>query len=177
MGARWRCWAWALLSVAICLGAFRFSGGNEGSLVPRSPDISPAETIPDAQPATSLPQTAKRRERTTGWEPVPHALLQRFSDPDANVRLRALKQLNGLGVSTAESISILTAFLADADPRIRAYAALRLGSYSMAATDAVPVLKELAFTDPNDLVRSRAKDALVNIRLYDFSPMTTGRDF
>ena len=36
--------------------------------------------------------------------------------------------------------------------------------------DAVPMLKQLAQTETDDLVRARVKDALYNIRMYDYSP-------
>ena len=70
----------------------------------------------------------------------------------------------------SERISLLTACLSDSDPRIRAHAALRLGSFRLAAMDAVPMLKQLAQTETDDLVRARVKDALYNIRMYDYSP-------
>lgn len=175
MGARLQYWASAVAGVAICLAAFRFAPGKEESstLTPAS-NLSRAASTLTAKPAAASPQTPKRLETKGVSAPVPGALLQRFSDPEANVRLRALEKLESLGVCNDQSLAILTAFLSDSDPRIRAYAALRLGSYSMAAIEAVPVLKQLAFTDPNELVRSRAKDALVNIRLYDFSPINVG---
>ena len=99
------------------------------------------------------------------------AILQRLSDPDSNIRLKTLEELDALELPKAESVPLLTTCLSDADSRVRAYAALRLGSLRMLAMDAVPTLKHLARTDTDELVRSRAKDALCNIRLYDYSPM------
>ena len=55
---------------------------------------------------------------------------------------------------------------------IRAEAAFRLGTYRQAALDAAPALKKVAREDEDDLVRSRAKDALFNIRVYDFGPQS-----
>ncbi|MGZ8919374.1 MAG: HEAT repeat domain-containing protein [Limisphaerales bacterium] len=96
-------------------------------------------------------------------------MLQRLSDPDASVRLKTLEELDVLKLPEKDLVPLLTTCLADVDPRVRAFAALRLGSLSIAASDAVPALKHLAKMDSDELVRSRAKDALFNIRFYDFS--------
>lgn len=101
-------------------------------------------------------------------------ILQRLSDPDTGIRLEALEDLRRLGPHANEAVPVLISCLQDLDPQVRAYAATQLGAHRMAAADAVPRLKSLAFNDSDDVVRSRAKDALYNIRLYDFSPDNVG---
>jgi hypothetical protein len=98
-------------------------------------------------------------------------ILQRLSDPDPQVRLKTLEQIEALDLPGSERVPLLIGCLADADSRVRALAATRLGFLSMTASDAVPALKQLVQTDTDELVRSRAKDALYNIRLYDYSNM------
>lgn len=101
-------------------------------------------------------------------------ILQRLSDPDTGIRLEALEDLRRFGPHANEAVPVLISCLQDRDPQVRASAATQLGALRMAAADAVPQLKLLAFNDDDDSVRSRAKDALYNIRLYDFSPDKVG---
>jgi HEAT repeat protein len=110
-----------------------------------------------------------------GIDPAFAKLLQQLSDPEVNVRLSAVETLEGLELPSSERVTLLTACLSDSDPRIRAHAALRLGSLRLAAVDALPVLKQLAQIETDDVVRARVRDALYNIRMYDYSPFM--RDF
>jgi HEAT repeat protein len=98
-------------------------------------------------------------------------LLQQLSDPDAKVRLATLEKLDNSELSNTEQVSLLTGCLLDSDARIRAHAALRLGSFRATAIEAIPALKQLAESESDDLVRARVKDALYNIRMYDYSPL------
>jgi HEAT repeat protein len=123
---------------------------------------SASERTSPAPPVATVPQN--------GFDPAFAKLLQELSDPDVNVRLRAVKALEELHLPNTECVRLLTACLSDSDPRIRAYAALRLGSFRFVAIDAVPTLKQLAQTEPDEVVLSRVKDALYNIRMYDYSP-------
>jgi HEAT repeat protein len=100
------------------------------------------------------------------------AILQGLSDPDAEKRLEAAKRLDLLDLGSGEFVAHLIPCLRDADAKVRAHAAVKLGMMRVAAMDAVPVLKEVAKEDSDENVRSHAKDALYNIRGYDYSPIS-----
>ena len=124
---------------------------------------------------TTSPAPARTTAPVNGIDAAFANLLQQLSDPDVNIRLSAVETLDGLDLPSSERVTLLTACLSDSDPRIRAHAALGLGSLRLAAVDAVPVLKHLAQIETDDVVRARVKDALYNIRMYDYSPFM--RDF
>ncbi|HEX7863099.1 MAG TPA: HEAT repeat domain-containing protein [Verrucomicrobiae bacterium] len=99
---------------------------------------------------------------------LPQSVLLQLSDPDAKVRRSALTFLPVLTPPNYDVVPILTACLNDTDADVRATAAEQLSAMRMSAIAAVPKLKELAKLDLNERVQSRAKDALYNIRGYDF---------
>lgn len=174
LGVRAHVWTCVLLGVGTSIALSQLKperGDMEHTLVV---DNSPAPAAAKIQPAVrSHPRSFVHV--STPAERKKAAMLQRLSDPDSNIRLKTLEKLDALELPKTESVPLLTTCLSDADSRVRAYAALRLGSLSMLAMDAVPTLKHLARTDTDELVRSRAKDALYNIRLYDYSPITMER--
>jgi HEAT repeat protein len=117
---------------------------------------------------TTAPPSRQLVIRTDNSSTNAAQILQNLSDPDSNIRLHALNQMAALKLEIEDVLPLLIACLHDSEARVRAEAALHLGTLGMPANDAVAVLKQVAFTDTNDLVRSRAKDALYNIRFYDF---------
>lgn len=162
-GVRVRVWMGALISAGIFCALVQVARPKPNSPAASSTSTpSVSEAIRPAPPPAPAP--------SSGFDPTFAKILQQLSDPDANVRLATVEALEKLEVPNSERISLLTACLSDSDPRIRAHAALRLGSFRLAAMDAVPMLKQLAQTETDDLVRARVKDALYNIRMYDYSP-------
>ncbi len=167
-GVRVRVWIGALLGVTVFCVALQLAR-KTGSTAPNAESkknlneaLSVSAHISPAPPVATVPQN--------GFDPTYAKLLQELSDPDVNVRVRAVETLDKLDLPNSECVSLLTGCLSDSDARIRAHAALRLGSFRLAAMDAVPTLKQLAQTESDDLVRARVKDALYNIRMYDYSP-------
>lgn len=156
----------ASLGALLLAAMFSFRGARSkpgASVLPEKPS---GATLA-ARPAVN--STAESADAPDGraWT----AVLQQLSDPDPKVRLAALDRLEHLRPAAPDAIPVLNTCLHDSDPDVRAKAALQLGAYRMLAADAVPELKRLAFGDNNEIVRSRAKDALYNIRLYDYSPL------
>lgn len=94
-------------------------------------------------------------------------LLQELTDTDAQIRLSAIDSLKQEAPDDS-FIGALTACLSDSEPTIRAAAATELARYRFSAMEAVPQLKILAQSDPDESVRFRAKEALFNIRLHDY---------
>lgn len=165
-GVRPRFWVFTVLGVvfAFLVGQPRnepIEQTSEQQLYSEITATLPAKIPEQPQPTIS--------SRTNSIAALP-AIIRHLSDPDANIRFTALEELSTLKLAPHDLLPLLIACLNDSDPRIRADAALRLGALRLIAGDAVPALKQLAFTDTNDLVRSRAKDALYNIRFYDFGP-------
>jgi hypothetical protein len=99
---------------------------------------------------------------------LPQSILLQLSDPEAELRRTALVILPIMAPVNYDLVPVLTACLNDLDAGVRAKAAEHLGAMRMSATAAVPKLKELMADDPDEVVQSRAKDALYNIRGYDF---------
>jgi HEAT repeat protein len=87
------------------------------------------------------------------------------------IRLQAIADWTRIEKDLGELVPLLATCLDDSDPEVRARAAFELGLLRMMASDAVPQLKALALNDSVDRVRSHARDALYNIRLYDFGPI------
>ena len=168
-GVRARVWIGAFLGVLIITFALQLVHWKERSSAERR-NVTPSpgerygvlEVTSPAPPATNFP--------VHGLNQGFAELLQQLSDPDANVRLAAILSLEQSELPNNERVSLLTGCLSDSDSRVRAHAALRLGSFRVAAIEAVPMLKQLAESDPDDVVRARVKDALYNIRMYDYSP-------
>ena len=165
-GVRAPIWIGAFVAAFAFLVAVQVARQNAGSHPKRTESIVKTppvlETISPAPGSSFFP--------SNGSDPAFAKLLQQFSDPDADVRLNAAEALEKLEMPNTERISLLSACLSDSDPRIRAHAALKLGSFRVAAMDAVPILKQLEQTESDELVRARVKDALFNIRMYDYSP-------
>ena len=169
LGVRAHVWACVLLGAGSIFVLNQLQPGR-GPIEQSGLNHSTADTPAKIQPSVR-PHPAASNHVVHSSERKKAAVLQRLSDPDPNIRLKSLEELDLLELPRTESVPLLTTCLSDADSRIRASAALRLGSLSMLAMEAVPTLKHLARTDTDELVRSRAKDALYNIRLYDYSPM------
>ena len=156
--------AWLFASSFLLLAFLLRVGIDPLQSPPKAPSISPPAVKPRQGATTATPLLSSIDPRI--WS----ALLQRLSDPDKDVRLAAIGELAELHPTASDAVPVLNSCLQDTDPEVRASAVLQLGSYRMLAADCVPQLKLLAFNDDSDLVRSRAKDALYNIRLYDYSP-------
>ena len=123
--------------------------------------------------STSHPQTHPEVNGFLSYDrprELPQSILLQLSDPDADVRRSALSLVPILTPTNYDVVPILTACLNDADPEIRAAATQQLSEMRLRASAAVPKLKELAKFDSDERVQSRAKDALYNIRGYDYSP-------
>ena len=165
-GVRPRIWALIALGVGAAYLGSRFAD--------KTPSTEPSARTPSLTGLESPILTATPSRQllppTTHSSTNDAQILQSLSDPDSNIRLRALNQMAALKLENQDVLPLLIACLHDSEARVRAEAALQLGALGMPANDAVAVLKQLAFTDTNDLVRSRAKDALYNIRFYDFGP-------
>ena len=164
-GVRARVWIGAFLGVLIITFALQPVHWKKRSSAERAnatPSHGVLEVTSPVPPATNFPMPGLNQ----GFA----KLLQQLSDPDANVRLSAILSLEQSELPNNERVSLLTGCLSDSDSRVRAHAALRLGSFRVAAIEAVPMLKQLAESDPDDVVRARVKDALYNIRMYDYSP-------
>jgi hypothetical protein len=178
LGIRVPVWLSALFCLLLASAALHLH--NSRSIVENPPGaITHPVPIPRQRSAipthpgkalTTTPQAMRQNPSSPGTKFVPPSTtwLMRLSDPDPSVRLGALEHLVTLDLPTSELVPHLTACLNDREPRIRAFAATELGFISMAASEAVPVLKQLAEFDADERVRDRAKDALYNIRLYDF---------
>ena len=167
-GVRPRIWVFTMLGVALAY----FAGRTGTSPLELSSDQLPSSKITSSLAANKTEKTQPQptvSPNTNSTAALP-AIIRHLSDPDTNIRVSALEDLSKLKLAQQDLLPLLIACLNDSDPRIRADAALRLGALRMSAGDAVPALKQLAFTDINELVRSRAKDALYNIRFYDFGP-------
>lgn len=167
LGVRAHIWLFALLGVGAILVMPQLRHESAPPKRPAKANVPHTEAAGVRFHSRSHPSPLFYEHNSSGHHMA--AMLQRLSDPDANVRLKTLEALEVLKLPENETVPLLITCLADVDPRVRASAALRLGSLSMAARDAVPALKHLAKMDSDELVRSRAKDALFNIRFYDFS--------
>ena len=167
-GVRPRIWIFTMLGVALAFLAGRT--GNQP--LELSSDQLPSSKITSSLAANKTENTQPQPAISPGTNSTTAlpSIIRHLSDPDANIRISALEELGNLNLAQLDLLPLLIACLNDSDSRIRADAALRLGALRMSAGDAVPALKQLAFTDTNELVRSRAKDALYNIRFYDFGP-------
>ena len=164
-GVRAPIWAAASLSLLAIVISLTLRTEPQTQDTPVSKTPSSAEPHQHFAPNQSIVHAPTTNRSNS--DPAFTSLLQRLSDPDPNLRLAALESLEKIELPATDRVALLTAALSDADPRIRAHAALRLGSFHVVALDAVPALKQLAQNDPDDLVRSRVKEALYNIRLYD----------
>src|SRR5687768_5705559 len=131
-GMRRRVWIAAFVAAIVFSVAHqRKKGGLSHERIESIQKTAPiSKTISPAPPLSA---------ESNGADPAFAKLLQLLSDPDAEVRLTAVEALDNLEISVGERVSLLTACLSDSDPRIRAHAALRLGSFRVAAIDAVPI--------------------------------------
>lgn len=173
LGIRLRTWIWALgcLTAAALLLRPDESSVHEAPLKGNQSDskqVPALEHKPIQKYAASGVHEPGRLERA--------ATLQLLSDPDPERRLEAAKKLDHLELGTGEVVAALTTCLRDTDANVRAHAVVRLGLMRLAAMDAVPVLKDMVQTDPVEQVRSHAKDALYNIRGYDYAPTAVELD-
>ena len=166
LGIRTALWVYSLSGIALS-SVLYFHGTTEKSI--EAPTVQEAEKL-ERMSESSLPRDQRNNIPAEGGT-VPAELLLALSDPDAAVRLEAVGRVSSLELNKSESIMLLIACLNDSDPGVRAVSALQLGALRMEAMDAVPTLKRLAKDDEDETVRSRAKDALYNIRFYDFSPI------
>jgi len=166
-GIRARIWGIVVLGTAVVYLAARFSHKPTSSISTPVPPDTVAPPIVASMPGRT---GAKAINATSHSNSDAATIVHNLSDPDPGIRLQALVQLQALKPSPQDVLPLLIACLNDSDAHVRAETALCLGALRMAANDAVPALKQLAFSDTNELVRSRAKDALYNIRFYDFGP-------
>jgi hypothetical protein len=165
-GIRPRVWMTLAVILASVSLTSRFRNGPHRPILEESQAVAPPAHFPASKPVEAEPHLAiaLQPDSTAALTDI----LRRLSDPEADIRLAALDSLVTQRLGIHDALPLLIACLNDPEPRIRARAALEVGSLRLAAGDAVPALKQLAFTDTNEVVRSRAKDALYNIRFYDF---------
>ena len=171
-GVRIQIWGGALFTLALAFTSFYLRTDEQAHFDNPVPGSASANAQGDhaVQPIVSTPSFQHHSAPV-----LTTALLQKLSDPEATVRLQTLHRLQALELADDELLPILTACLADRDPAVRAFAADQMGQRRIAAAGAVPALKLLAKTDTDEWVRSRAREALLNIRIYDYSPI--GREF
>jgi len=131
--------------------------------------LSPAPTmaLPQSQsPRRSDSQVVARDQTGSGFLPPETA----FDLLDIGVFSPFGLAETAFNPDDESSIPELIECLRHPSPPVRAAAALALGAQRFGALEAIPVLKELAHDDSDDVVRRRASDALYNIRLYDWGP-------
>jgi hypothetical protein len=151
--------------------------------VGESPDETRAPAVPVAALAAPdmIANSARSAAATSraGGQSLSF-LVQALSDPDPHVRQDALDELEGIRPSREEILPTLIACLRDVNPEVRGKAILMISQFGLEAMEAVPVLKCLSKEDTDPKVRSRAADALYNIRFYDYAigdgPSPSGKD-
>jgi hypothetical protein len=165
-GVRARIWVFTVIGVTLAYLAGRLTNQpiKDPSDQPPLVAITTSPAANKTEPAHYQLSVSPRTNSAIAFSTI----VRHLSDPDAHIRLAALEHLDNLKLNPEDILPLFIACLNDSDAEIRANAALRLGTLRMAAADAVPALKQLAFNDTDELVRSRAKDALYNIRFYDF---------
>lgn len=89
--------------------------------------------------------------------------VEALKNPDARLRLKAVKALGNIGPADAPAIPALIEALKDEDPRIRAEAAVALHKNASEAQEASYALNE-ALYDQNEHVRVCAAKALEKIQ-------------
>jgi HEAT repeat protein len=86
-----------------------------------------------------------------------------FLSKDKSLRLEAIMKVGSIGDSVEEFIPSLLEGLRDPDGDIRMYCAYAIGELGRKASDAIPVLKQMA-VDKNSAARKAAATALQMIR-------------
>ena len=88
---------------------------------------------------------------------------EKIEDPEAKIRLQAVKALGNVGAKDPVVVPTLTVGVKDADSEVRTAAILALLRMGPAAKDAIPALLE-ARQDSNAKVRESAEKALAKIQ-------------
>jgi hypothetical protein len=159
---------WMLVGTSIAATIALWHSGKSSP-----PKLSDPKTIVGARIQTEVPTRSPQAmaNGSLSTKPpgeLPQSVLLDLSDPDVNVRRSALSVLRVVAPPQYDLVPILTACLNDSDAVVRAGAVEQLSAMRFKAAAAVPKLKELLSDDPDEVVQSRAKDALYNIRGYDF---------
>jgi len=94
-------------------------------------------------------------------QPIEHWLTA-IRDPDATVRIKAVRALGNVGPHHPQAIPAVTEALGDADATVRAQASLALLKSGPNAKSAVPALRT-AIGDADATVRKYAAEALKKI--------------
>ena len=89
--------------------------------------------------------------------------IQALKDPDSQVKLIAIQNLNQTGAQAAPAVSGLAGCLTDSSAQVREWAARALGSIGPASEPVVPKLT-LLLADPEGRVREAAREALEKIK-------------
>lgn len=169
-------WFVSVLGIALVWSLSKIAPGSEDTSADTSVASPPAQVAATQAPERPPSLPAPMRPAIPESQSVPAALVQALSDPEAPVRSKALANLPAMRLEAAALLPLLAACLSDSDPRIRAEAIIQMGKLGMRAAEAVPLLKRILEEDPDETVRERAKDALHNIRGYDFPFTTVPRD-
>jgi HEAT repeat protein len=100
-----------------------------------------------------------------GGKPVSYWVDALKDDPDPHVRKTAAHKLGNVGQSNPAAFPALLGALHDPDASVRAEAILAVTKFGSSATEAVPILTDLAKDDPDEQVRDYAGKALAKLRL------------
>ena len=102
-------------------------------------------------------------------EPAVPALAEMLSEPNKEVRRRAIGTLVGMGPKAGAAVPAVVQALEDSESSIRQMAALTLGQIGSAAGEVVPALTT-ALKDPDPPVRGAAAQSLGNLRAQEALP-------
>lgn len=165
-GIRGSLWVLAVLGLLCVFSLYQLPGRDETG----GPAQIPSSSRFAAVPVSSKNENAEHPPSSPSDKAKDHHirfLLQELTDTDTQIRLSAIDSLKREPLDDS-IIPALIACLSDSEPMVRAAAATELARYRFSAMEAVPQLKILAQSDPDESVRFRAKEALYNIRLHDY---------